>query len=255
MKQMTKVLTFSNHKGGVGKTTSAANVGAGLSYLEKRVLLIDMDPQSNLSQSLGVENPEISIYDCLKGDSPLVPVNIKPNLDLMPSSLDLSGAEIELSTEPGREYILRELIEPLKDRYDYIIIDCPPSLGLLTINSLVASNEVYIPLQAEYLAMKGLTKITEVIDKIQKRLNKDLKLGGVFLTQFDSRKILNRDVASTIMDFFGEKVFATKIRDNVALAEAPTKGLDIFRYDPKCFGAQDYLGLCLEIIEKDNDDE
>lgn len=252
---MTKVLTFSNHKGGVGKTTSSVNVGAGLSYLEKKVLLIDMDPQANLSQSFGIEDAEISIYEALKGETELIPINIKPNLDLVPSSLDLSGAEIELSMEPGREYLLKELLDEIKGNYDYVIIDCPPSLGLLTINSLVASDEVYIPLQAQYLAMKGLTKINEVIQKIQKRLNKNLKLGGVFITQYDSRKVLNRDVATTITEFFGDKVFSTKIRDNVALAEAPTKGVDIFRYNPKCYGAQDYLGLCIEIIEKDSENE
>ena len=252
---MAKILTFSNHKGGVGKTTSTVNVGAGLSYLEKKVLLIDMDPQANLSQSLGIENPETSIYEALKGDTELIPVNIKTDLDIIPSSLDLSGAEIELSTEPGREYLLRELIEPQMDKYDYIIIDCPPSLGLLTVNALVTSHEVFIPLQAEYLAIKGLTKITEVIDKIRKRLNKELIIGGVFITQYDHRKVLNRNVATTIQDFFGEKVFQTKIRDNVSLAEAPAKQVDIFRYDPKCYGAQDYLSLCLEIIDKEENNE
>ncbi len=252
---MAIVLTFSNHKGGVGKTTSTVNVGAGLSYLEKKVLLIDMDPQANLSQSFGIESSEESVYESLRGDIPLTPINLKTDLDLIPSSLDLSGAEIELSTEPGREYLLKELLEPLVDKYDYIIVDCPPSLGLLTVNALVASDEVYIPLQAEYLAMKGLTKITEVIAKIKKRLNKKLEIGGVFVTQFDNRKVLNRHVASTIQDFFGDKVFQTKIRDNVALAEAPTKKVDIFRYDPKCYGAQDYLSLCLEIIDKDSENE
>lgn len=252
---MAKILTFSNHKGGVGKTTSTVNVGAGLSYLEKKVLLIDMDPQANLSQSLGIENPETSIYEALKGDTELIPVNIKTDLDIIPSSLDLSGAEIELSTEPGREYLLKELLEPLMDKYDYIIIDCPPSLGLLTVNALVTSHEVYIPLQAEYLAIKGLTKITEVIEKIRKRLNKDLIIGGVFITQYDNRKVLNRNVATTIQDFFGDKVFQTKIRDNVSLAEAPAKKVDIFRYDPKCYGAKDYLSLCLEIIDKEENNE
>lgn len=247
---MGKVLAFSNHKGGVGKTTSTVNIGAGLSYLDKKVLLLDLDPQSNLSQSFGIENPEKSIYNALKGECGLEPINLKTNLDLIPASLDLSGVEIELSSEPGREYLLRELLDEIRDNYEYIIVDCPPSLGLLTVNALVAADEVYIPLQSEYLAIKGLTKINEVITKIQKRLNKSLVLGGVFITQYDHRKILNRDVAQTIRSFFGDKVFETKIRDNVSLAEAPTKGVDIFRYDPKCFGAADYLNLCLEIIEK-----
>ncbi len=247
---MGKILTFSNHKGGVGKTTSTVNVGAGLSYLDKKVLIIDIDPQSNLSHSFGIENAENTIYEALKGQTPLLPIQVKANLEIVPSSLELSGIEIELSAEPGREYLLRELIEPIRKNYDFIIIDTPPSLGLLTVNALVASDEVYIPLQAEFLAIKGLTKISEVIEKIQKRLNKNLILGGVFLTQYDHRKVLNRDVAATIQAFFGGKVLNTKIRDNVSIAEAPTKGLDIFRYDPKCYGATDYLNLCVEIIEK-----
>lgn len=247
---MSKVISISNHKGGVGKTTSALNIGAGLSSLGKKILLIDLDPQANLSQSLGIREPQRTIYGALRGDYPLEPKQVIKSLDIIPSTLDLSGAEVEMSNEAGREYILKELIEPLRGAYDYIIIDSPPSLGLLTINAFTASDEILIPLQAEYLAIQGLTKLLEVIDKIQRRLNKELKVGGVFITQYDSRKILNRDVVATIEAHFKDKVFNTRIRDNIALAEAPAHQVDIFRYNATSYGAKDYLSLCKEILSK-----
>jgi chromosome partitioning protein len=247
---MSKVISISNHKGGVGKTTSAINIGAGLNKLGKRVLLIDLDAQANLSQSLGLTDQERTIYGAIKGEYKLQPIEIIKGLDVIPSTLDLSGAEVELSGEAGREYILRELIEPLRASYDFIIIDSPPSLGLLTINAFTASEEVFIPLQAQYLALQGLTKLMEVIEKIKKRLNKELRVGGVFITQYDNRKILNRDVVATIEAHFKEEVFKTKIRDNIALAEAPASSLDIFRYSPKSYGAEDYLSLCKELLKR-----
>ena len=247
---MSKIISISNHKGGVGKTTSAINIGAGLANLKKKVLLIDLDPQANLSQSLGIENKESNIYGAIRGEYRLEPVNVYKGLDAIPSTLDLSGAEIELSSEAGREYILKELLEPLRPSYDFIIIDSPPSLGLLTINAFTASNEILIPLQAQYLALQGLSKLMEIVNKIQKRLNKELTVGGVFITQYDHRKVLNRDVLETIQKHFKEKVFKTKIRDNVALAEAPTQSLDIFRYNSKSYGAEDYLNLAKEIVKK-----
>lgn len=246
---MSKVITISNHKGGVGKTTSVINIGAGLNILKKKILLIDLDPQANLSQSLGITNQGNNIYTALKGEDLLEPIEVIKGLDVIPSTLDLSGAEIELSGEAGREYILRELIEPLRSSYDYILIDSPPSLGLLTINAFTASNSVIIPLQAQFLALQGLAKLTEIIGKIQKRLNKELLLGGVIVTQYDNRKILNRDVVASIETHFKEKVFKTKIRDNVALAEAPAQGLDIFRYNSNSYGAEDYLSLSREILK------
>ena len=244
---MSKVISISNHKGGVGKTTSAINIGAGLNILGKKVLLVDLDPQANLSQSLNLTDQERTIYGAIRGEYKLEPVEVIRGLDVLPSTLDLSGAEVELSGEAGREYILREILEPLRASYNYIIIDTPPSLGLLTINALTASTEVLIPLQAQYLALRGLTKLLEVVDKIKKRLNKELRVGGVFITQYDNRKILNRDVVATIEAHFKEELFTTRIRDNIALAEAPTQGLDIFRYQPKSYGAEDYLSLCKEI--------
>ena len=241
------IIAISNHKGGVGKTTSAINIGAGLNILGKKVLLVDLDPQANLSQSLNLTDQERTIYGAIRGEYKLEPVEVIRGLDVLPSTLDLSGAEVELSGEAGREYILREILEPLRASYNYIIIDTPPSLGLLTINALTASTEVLIPLQAQYLALRGLTKLLEVVDKIKKRLNKELRVGGVFITQYDNRKILNRDVVATIEAHFKEELFTTRIRDNIALAEAPTQGLDIFRYQPKSYGAEDYLSLCKEI--------
>jgi chromosome partitioning protein len=245
-----KVISISNHKGGVGKTTSAINIGAGLNLLKKKVLLIDLDPQANLTQSLGLTNEDINIYGALRGEYKLQPIEILKGLDVIPSTLDLSGAEVELSSEPGREYILKELIEPLRASYDFIIIDSPPSLGLLTINSFTASDEILIPLQAQYLALQGLAKLVEVVDKIKQRLNKGLKVGGVFITQYDSRKVLNRDVVDTIQAHFKDEVFKTKIRDNIALAEAPSQGLDIFRYSSKSNGAEDYLALSKEVLKR-----
>ena len=247
---MGKILSISNHKGGVGKTTSAINIGAGLNKLGKKVLLIDLDPQANLSQSLGLINQEKTIYGALKGDYKLEPITVIEGLDVIPSTLDLSGAEIELSSEPGREYILKELIDVVKSNYDFIIIDSPPSLGLLTINAFTAADEIIIPLQAQFLAMQGLAKLVEVVEKIKSRLNKGLKVGGVFITQYDGRKVLNRDVFETINLHFKSEVFTTKVRDNISLAEAPAQGLDIFRYNPKSNGAEDYMGLAKEILAR-----
>jgi len=247
---MSRIISVANNKGGVGKTTTVINLGAGLQRQGKRVLLIDSDPQANMSQSLRITNQERNIYRAIKGEGPLEPVEILTGLDAIPSTLDLSGAEIELATEPGREYILKELIEPLRSHYSYILIDTPPSLGLLTINAMTASQEVIIPLQAEYLATQGLTRLMEIVEKIQKRLNKELRIGGVFITQYDSRKILNREVAEFIKTYFEQDLLRTRVRDNIALAEAPAQGLDIFRYSPRSNGAQDYQALTREILSK-----
>jgi len=247
---MGSVISLLNHKGGVGKTTSAINIGAAMVELGKRVLLIDLDPQANLSISLGIPRQKSTIYEALRGEGDLVPYTHKPGMDIITSSLDLSGAEMELINEPGREYILRELIGQIKDDYDYILIDCPPSLGLLTLNALTSSQSVLIPLQTEFLAVQGLAKIKQVIDKVKVRLNKQLDMGGVIATMYDSRRVLNRDVVETIHKYFGEKVFKTYIRDNIALAEAPAQRKDIFDYSPKSPGAQDYLELTREILTR-----
>ncbi len=247
---MGMIISLLNHKGGVGKTTSAINIGAGLVELGKRVMLIDLDPQANLTLSLGIPRQKSTIYEALRGVEEIQPYNVKEGLDVVTSSLDLSGAEMELINEAGREYLLRELFEPFLEDYDYIIIDCPPSLGLLTLNALTCSQQVLIPLQTEFLALQGLTKIKQVIDKVRFRLNKKLEIGGVIATMYDQRKVLNRDVVQTIRKFFGPKVFNTLIRDNVALAEAPAQRKDIFGYNKNSNGAKDYLNLCKEIIER-----
>jgi chromosome partitioning protein len=244
------IYAISNHKGGVGKTTSTVNIGAALANKGKKVLLLDLDPQANLTQSLGIKNVEISIYDNLRGEKIIHPVEYRSNLYVLPSSLDLSAAEIELSSEPGREYILKDILSQLVNKFDYIFIDCPPSLGLLTINALTAADYVIIPMQAEYLPLRGLAKLTEVITKIQTRLNHKLQIGCVFLTQYDSRKVLNRDIAESVLEFFGKKFLNAKISNNVALAEAPSQGKDIFIYNRNCKGAIDYDNLCNEMIEK-----
>jgi chromosome partitioning protein len=222
---MTKVISIINHKGGVGKTTSAVNISAGLHKLNRRVLVIDLDPQASLSQSLGIEDPdkEFNIYGALKGDYPITPITILKGFDIVPSTLDLSVMEIELVGAIAGEKRLQKLLSPLLGKYDYIVIDCPPSLGRLTVNALACSSLVYVPLQAQFLALQGLTKLLDIVDIVKESLNPSLEIGGVFTTIYDNRKILNRDIAETLEGNFSGKVFKTRIRETVSLAEAPTK--------------------------------
>ncbi len=249
-KPPTAILAISNNKGGVGKTTSTVNLGAALAELYGPVLLVDADPQANLTLSLGADaNSSPNLYTAIHQGSIVDPIEIKEGLDLVPSHLDLTAAEMELTAEPGREYILKELLKPWLYKYSYILIDTPPSLGLLTINALTAANQVYIPLQAEFLAVQGLNKLLDVINKIEKRLNPKLTLGGIFLTMYNDRRALNRDIKEGITETLQEAVLNSKISDNIALAEAATKGQDIFTYKPKSKGAQDYLALAQEIHE------
>lgn len=247
---MGTIISLLNHKGGVGKTTSTINIGAAMVELGKKVLLVDLDPQANLTLSLGIPRQRISIYEAMKGESEVEPYTVKPGLDVIISTLDLSSAEMELINEAGREYILREIFDPLREDYDYIIIDCPPSLGLLTLNALTASDQVIIPMQTQFLALQGLAKIKQVIQKVKLRLNKKLEIAGVIATMYDKRKVLNRDVIETIKKYFGRLLFETYIRDNVALAEAPAQRKDIFAYNKRSPGAQDYLALAQEMIDR-----
>jgi chromosome partitioning protein len=247
---MSTIISFLNHKGGVGKTTTTINTGAGLVKLGKKVLLLDLDPQANLTISLGIPRQKVTIYENMRGEAEISPYTVKEGFDVITSTLDLSGAEMELINEAGREYILRELFAPIVHDYDYILIDCPPSLGLLTLNALTASQYVIIPMQTEFLAMQGLAKIKQIIDKVRFRLNKQLQIGGVLPTMYDHRKVLNRDIVETIQKFFGDKVFKTMIRENVALAEAPSHQQDIFEYSPKSNGAEDYLALAQELVAR-----
>lgn len=240
---MSTIISIANFKGGVSKTTSSVNIGACLANKRKKVLLIDLDPQYNLTQSLGVTEVNQPIYGALKGEYSLEPITIYKNLDIIPSSLDLIKAEIELSAKFKREEILSKLLEPIKDNYDFIIIDCPPSLGVLTINAFVCSDFIYVPIEAEFLALKGYTILTEAISWV------GLEIDKIFITKYDKRKILNRNVLESLKENLGSKVFKTVIRQNVSLAEAPTQGVDIFRYNKNSNGAKDYEALTKEIIK------
>lgn len=247
---MNKVIAIAQHKGGVGKTSTTVNVGAALAMKGYKVLLIDLDAQANLTDSLGINNQGATIVNALTNGEPVEAAHVYGNLYAIPSSLDLAGVEVLLLNSYARELILKGVIDQLRKVYDYILIDCPPSLGLLTVNALSAADEVIIPLQAQYLAVKGLKSLLDIIAMIKKQLNKKLIIGGVLITQYDSRKILNRDISETIRADFKAEVFNTKIRDNVAIAEAPTAQKDIFKYAPTSKGAQDYKALAEEIVKR-----
>lgn len=246
------ILAIANHKGGTGKSTGTCNIGAGLAKEGKRVLLIDLDAQANLSMSFGIRNPSKHVYGAMRGKYPLsaAVVSIGDNLSLAPSVLDLSAAEIELASESGRELILRELLEPLKESYDFVLIDCSPNLGLLTLNAFAAAQRVIIPLQLEYFAAQGLATLESVVSKIQRRLNPSLEVGGVFVSRHSGRKVLSRNVLASIEKHFAGRLLGSKIRECVALAEAPVKGMDVFRYAPKSAGANDYMELTKEIMKR-----
>lgn len=249
---MTKIIAVLNHKGGVGKTTTTINLAAALQQKKKRVLAIDMDGQANLTESFGLSNEEEqTVYGAMKGKYPLPLVETAGGVTVVPSCLDLSAAEAELINEPGRELILSGLIAKSLDhrKFDYILIDCPPSLGLLTLNALTAADYLIIPVQAQFLAMRGMAKIMNVIATVQERLNPKLAIGGIVITQFDKRKTLNKSVAELVKDSFCDKVFKTVIRDNVSLAEAPIKGKNIFEYSKNSNGAKDYMALAQEVLK------
>ncbi len=245
-----KTISFINHKGGTGKTTSTINFGAALALIDRKVLLIDFDPQSNLTQSCGVINPEKSVYDSISKNIPLPILSIKTNLDLVPSSLDLAGIELELSSRMARETYLKRLLSGLKSKYDYILIDCPPSLGLLTINVLVASDQVLIPMEAEYLAFRGVNSIIGIINSVKDHFNPQLNISGVFLTKYNNQRKLTQEIEHSINKYFGDMLLKSKIRINVSLAESQVSGVDIFQYDVSSNGAKDYQSLVTELVEK-----
>ena len=249
---MGKIVVFANQKGGVGKTTTAVNLGAYLAEAGKRVLLIDFDPQANSSSSLGMDGSGRGIYELLiKKNQPVDVVQETqiPGLYIIATSIHLTGATVELINTPGREYLLKKAIEQLRGKFDYLFIDCPPSLGLLTVNGLVAADSVIIPLQCEYFAMEGLSKLLKTIQRVQQRLNPALKIGGILFTMFDSRTRLANEVVKEVSGYFKEKVFTTIIPRNVRLSEAPSFAKPINQYDPECIGARSYRRLAQEVLE------
>lgn len=245
-----KIIAIINHKGGTGKTTSTLNIGAGLARAKKKTLLIDIDPQSNLTEGLGLRDVKVSIYDSIKDDTDLPIESISEYLDIIPSSLDLLGAEIELVSRLGRETILKRLLKTVEGKYDYILIDCAPALGMLTVNALVAADTVMIPLEAEYFAYRGIDRLVSIISDVRKHYNENLTIGGVFITKINPRRIITEQITESIKKYFNDKLFATSIRINVALVEAQLKGIDIFEYAPASNAATDYANLTDEIIAK-----
>lgn len=257
---MSKIIAIANQKGGVGKTTTAINLAAALAVMEKKTLLIDADPQANASSGLGINPDEIniSVYECLIDAidaQKAIITTTTPNLDLLPARIDLVGAEIELPKFDNREFRLKQIIEPIKDNYDYIIIDCSPSLGLVTINAFVASNSVVIPVQCQYFALEGLGKLLNTIKIVQGRLNTNLDIEGILLTMFDTRLRLNKQVAEDVKKHFKQIVFDTIIYNNVKLAEAPSHGMSAIMYDIDSTGAKNYMNLATEIISRDSSQE
>lgn len=252
---MASVISIVNQKGGVGKTTTTVNLSAYLGVKHKKVLLIDLDPQGNATSGVGVDkgNLENTVYDVMVNDTPIsqaIVATSAKNVSICPTNINLAGAEVELVSAMSREQILKNAISEVSDKYDYIIIDCPPSLGILTINALTASDGVVVPIQGEYYALEGLTQLIDTINIVKKKLNPSLGIIGVVLTMYDNRTQLTRQVREEVEKFFGEKVFKTYIPRNVRLAEAPSHGQAISHYDPSSKGAKAYDMLAAELIKR-----
>lgn len=249
---MTRIIAIANHKGGVGKTTSVACIGQALSRYGLRTLLVDLDAQANLSGIFLKEEAAATLFDYLSGRAEALPIiAISERLHLLPSSLQLARAEVDLAGRIARERIIADLLEPIAGQYDYILIDCPPSLGLLTMNALVAASELYVPLTAEALPLKGLAMLEDIAAQLRRAYNSGLEISGIIVTRYNNRK-LNKAVLSSIKQRYGAKVFSTMIRENITIAEAPLYGGDLFSYAPNSYGAQDYKRLTEEIINRLN---
>ena len=252
---MGKIIAFSNQKGGVGKTTTCVNMAAYLASKGYKCLIVDLDPQGNATSGLGFAKSEVknSVYNVMIDDMPMAEAVIKTcveNLDILPSNIDLAGAEVELVYIKDREKVLKEVLESVRKTYDFIAIDCPPSLGLLTINALAAADTVIIPIQSEYYALEGLSQLMNTIKLVVKHLNEKLKIEGVVLTMNDNRAIISRQISSEIKKFFGKRVFETAIPRNIRLAEAPSHGVPIMLHDTRCSGAKAYHALTEEFLDR-----
>jgi chromosome partitioning protein len=251
---LSTIIAIANQKGGVGKTTTAVNLGASLAVAEKKTLLVDVDPQGNSTTGLGIDRAKLtrSLYDVLIGASPLSEVvssSDLPCLSIVPANKDLTGAEIELVSEEGREKCLKRALELVRGDFDYILLDCPPSLGILTLNALTAANSLLVPLQCEYYALEGLTSLLETLGLVQKGYNPGLSLEGIVLTMFDSRSRLSHQVADEVRRHFPDRLFETVIHRNVRLSESPSHGKPALLYDVRSTGAQGYLALARELIQ------
>lgn len=254
---MTKVIAIANQKGGVGKTTTAINLAASLGVLEKKVLIVDADPQANATSGLGhdLRNVKTSVYECLVNDvepTDIVLETNTPNVDILPSHIDLVGAELEMINLPNREYMLKAAIDKIKNKYDFVVIDCSPSLGLITINSLVASDSVIIPVQCEYFALEGLGKLLNTIKIVQSKLRPELDIEGILLTMYDSRLNLANQVVDEVKTHFQQMVFDTVIHRNIKLGEAPSHGESVVMLDASSKGAVNYLNLAKELLQNND---